>query len=149
VLPLGVLGLAALRGRVVHALALLPIEDRPHRFLAGGEAGGDVEQLVRVDERAASKFAHEVPAGGALEEGVHDLRLGHARELRATLGETPHEVPERLAGLLGAHAQIQGVSMVDVSALEVPHEGADQIVPVMNQAGRQMFKPRPRRVGEV
>jgi hypothetical protein len=36
-----------------------------------------------------------------------------------------------------------------VRALEVPHEGADQIVPVVDLAGRQMIKPRPRRVGEV
>jgi hypothetical protein len=40
------LGLAALRGRVVRALALLAVEDRPHRFFARGKAGGDVEQLV-------------------------------------------------------------------------------------------------------
>jgi hypothetical protein len=59
---------------------------------------------------------------------VHDLRLGHARELRAALGEAPYEVPERLAGLLGARAQIPGVSRVHIRALEVPHEGADQIV---------------------
>jgi uncharacterized membrane protein len=80
---------------------------------------------------------------------VHDLRLGHARELRAALGEAPYEVPERLAGLLGACAQIPGVSRAHVRALEVPHEGADQIIPVMNLAGRQVLEPRPRRVGEV
>jgi hypothetical protein len=40
VLLLGVLGLAALRGRVVHALAFLPVEDRPHRLLTGGECWG-------------------------------------------------------------------------------------------------------------
>jgi hypothetical protein len=40
------LGLAALRGRVVRAFALLAVEDRPHRFFARGKAGGDVEQLV-------------------------------------------------------------------------------------------------------
>jgi hypothetical protein len=33
-LPLGLLGLAALRGRVVHALAFLSVEDRPHCLLA-------------------------------------------------------------------------------------------------------------------
>jgi hypothetical protein len=42
-LLLGLLGLAALRGRVVHALALLPVENAPHRVLARSEAGGDVE----------------------------------------------------------------------------------------------------------
>jgi hypothetical protein len=75
---------------------------------------------------------------------VHDLGLGHARELRAALGEAPYEVPERLARLLGARTQIPGVSRAHVRALEVPHEGADQIVPVVYLAGRQMLKPRPR-----
>jgi hypothetical protein len=88
---------------------------------------------------------HEVLTGGALEEGVHDLRLGHARELRAALGETPYEVPERLAGLLGAHAQVPGVSRAHVSA----HKGTDQIIPVVDLACRQMLKPCSRRVGEV
>jgi hypothetical protein len=46
VLLVGILGLAALRGRVVHAFALLAVEDRPHCFFARGKAGGDVEQLV-------------------------------------------------------------------------------------------------------
>jgi hypothetical protein len=32
---------------------------------------------------------------------------------------------------------------------EFPHEGADQIVLVMNLAGRQVLEPRQRRVGEV
>jgi hypothetical protein len=34
VLPVGLLRLAALRGHVVHALALLVVEDRPHRLFA-------------------------------------------------------------------------------------------------------------------
>jgi hypothetical protein len=94
VLLLGLLGFAALHGCVIHALALLPIEDGPHRLRARGEVGGDVEQLVRIDRRAAPKLTHEVPVGRALKEGVHDLGLGHARELRAVLGEAPYEVPE-------------------------------------------------------
>jgi hypothetical protein len=149
VLLLGLLGLAALCGRVIHALALLPIEDRPHRLLAIGEAGGDVDQLVRVDQRVAPKLAHKIPTGRALEEGVHDLGLGHTQELCAALGEAPYEVPKRLVGLLGARAQIPGVSRVHVRALEVPHEGANQIVPVVYLASLQMLKPRPRRVSEV
>jgi hypothetical protein len=107
VLLSGLLGLAALRGHVVHALAFLAIEDRPHRLFARGEAGGDIEQLVRIDQRAAPELAHKIPARGALEEGVHDLRLGHARELRAALGKAPYELPERFAGLLGTRAQVQ------------------------------------------
>jgi hypothetical protein len=125
VLLLGLLGLASLSGCVVHVLALLPVEDGSHRLLTGGEAGGDVEQLVGVDRQAAPELAHKVPAGRALKGGVHDLGLGHARELRAALEEAPYEVPERLAGLLGARAQVAGVPRVHVCALEVPHEGAD------------------------
>jgi hypothetical protein len=93
-LLLGLLGLASLRGRVVHALALLAVEDGPHRLLTRGEAGGDVKQLVGVDGWAALELAYEVPAGRALEEGVNDLGLGHARELRTALGEALYEVPE-------------------------------------------------------
>jgi hypothetical protein len=75
------------------ALAFLSVEDRPHRLLTRGKAGGDVEQLIQVDRRAMPKLAHEVLARSALEEGVHNLGLGYARELRAALGEAPYEVP--------------------------------------------------------
>jgi hypothetical protein len=130
------LGLAALRGRVVHALALLAVEDRPHRFFTRGKAGGNVEQLVRVDRRTAPQLTHEVPACGAFEEGVHDLKLRHAWELRTTLGEASYEIPKRFAGLLGARTQVPGVPRVHVRALEIPHERADQVVPVVDLAGR-------------
>jgi hypothetical protein len=43
VLPVELLGLAALRGRVVRAFTLLAIEDRPHGLFARGKAGSDVE----------------------------------------------------------------------------------------------------------
>jgi hypothetical protein len=63
---------------------------------------------------------------------VHDLRLGHAWELGTVLGEAPYVVPKRLAGLLGARAQVLGVPEAHVCALEVAHEGADQVVPVVD-----------------
>jgi hypothetical protein len=47
-----------------------------------------------VDQRASPELAHEVLAGGALEEGVHDLGLSHAREFSTTLGKASYEVPE-------------------------------------------------------
>jgi hypothetical protein len=94
VLLVDLLGLAALRGRVIRALALLAVEDHSHRLFARGKAGSNVEQLIRVDRWAAPQLAHEVPACGALEEGVHDFGLRHARELRTALGEASYEVPE-------------------------------------------------------
>jgi hypothetical protein len=90
-----------------------------------------------------------VLARGALEKGVHDLGLSYAQELHAALEEALYEVPKRLAGLLGACTQILGVSRAHVRALEVPHEGADQIVPVVDLAGRQVLEPRLCRVGEM
>jgi hypothetical protein len=87
VLLLGLLGLAALRGHVVHALSLLAVENGPHCLLSGSEASGNVEQLVGVDQRASPELAHEVPTGRALEEGVYDLELSHARELGTALRE--------------------------------------------------------------
>jgi hypothetical protein len=144
VLLLGLLGLTVLRGRVAHALAFLFVEDRPHRLLARGKAGGDVEQLVRVDRRVVPELAPEVSSRGALEEGLHDFGLSDARELRAALGKAPYEVPERLTKLLGARTQVPGVSRAHIRALEVPHEGADQIIPVVDLAGRQVLEPRPR-----
>jgi hypothetical protein len=92
VLLAGLLGLAALRGRVVRASALLAVEDHPHCLFARGKAAGDVEQLVRVDWRTTPQLAHKVPVRGAFEKGVHNLRLSHAWKLRTALGEAPYEV---------------------------------------------------------
>jgi hypothetical protein len=58
------------------------------------------------------------------------------------LGEAPYEVPERLAGLLGAGAQVPGISRVHVRVLEVAYERADQIVLVVDLAGGQVLEPR-------
>jgi hypothetical protein len=73
---------------------------------------------------------------------VHNLGLRHAWELRAALGEAPYEVPERLAGLLGAGSQVPGVPRVHVRALEVADERAAQVIPVVDLAGRQVLEPR-------
>jgi hypothetical protein len=107
VLLLGLLGLAALRRRVVHALAFFPSKMAP-------TASSPEAKLVVMSnssfESASGllpKLAHEVPIGRALEESVYDLGLGHARELRAALEEALYEVLERLTGFLVAHAQAQ------------------------------------------
>jgi hypothetical protein len=56
---------------------------------------------------------------------MHDLKLSHARELGTALGKASYEVPERLAGLLGARPQVLGVPKVHVCALEIPYERAN------------------------
>jgi hypothetical protein len=143
VLLLGLLGLAALHGRVVHALAILVVKDGPHRLLIESEAGGNVEQLVGVDRRTPLELMYEVTAGRALKEGMHDLGLSHARELSAALREASYEVPERFAGLLGARPQVPGVPRAHVRVLEVPHERADQVIPVIVKPQIFIENPNP------
>jgi hypothetical protein len=92
VLLLGLLGLAALRGRIIHVLALLAVKDGPHRLLAGSKTSGNVEQLIGVDRRAAPELVHKIPAGGALEKGVHDLGMSYTREFSTALGKASYEV---------------------------------------------------------
>jgi hypothetical protein len=108
---LGLFGFVTLRGLIVYSLDFLAIEDGPHRLLVGSfaQAGGDIEQLIGVNRRASPKLAHEVPAGGTLEEGVHDLRLSYARVLGTMLGEVLYEVPERLTRLLGTRPLKDGL----------------------------------------
>jgi hypothetical protein len=84
-LLLGLFGLAALRERIIHALALPAVENGPHRLLSGSEASGDVEQLIGIDRWAPPELKYEVLTGRALEKGVHDIRLSDARELSTTL----------------------------------------------------------------
>jgi hypothetical protein len=74
---------------------------------------------------------------------VHDLKLSYAWEFSTTLGKAPYEVPKRLTRLLGACPQVPGVSRMHVSALEVPHERANQIVLVVNLTRQQVLEPRP------
>jgi hypothetical protein len=73
---------------------------------------------------------------------MHDLGLSYARELGTSLGEASYEVSERLAGFLGARPQVPIVPGVHVHALEVPHERANQVVPIVDLAGRQVLELR-------
>ena len=92
------LDVAALRGRIVLALARLVVEDGTNRFFAGGEVGGSVEQLVGVNGSASRELMHQIPARRTLEESVNDLDVGDAGELGALLGEAPHVVTQGLPG---------------------------------------------------
>ena len=83
---------AALRGRIVLALARFVVEDCTNRLLAGGVVGGSVEQFIGVNGSASRKLMHQVPARRTLEESVDDLDMGDAGELGALLGEAPHVV---------------------------------------------------------
>jgi hypothetical protein len=117
-------------------LALLAVKDGPHRLLAGSKTSGNVEQLIGVDRQAAPELVHKIPAGGALEKGVHDLGMSYTREFSTTLGKASYEVSERLTGLLGACPQVPQVPGTHVRALEVPHKYANLVFPVVDLTRR-------------
>ena len=144
-----VFGLAALCGRVHLALAPFAIEDSTNRLFAGGEVGCYVEERVGAGRRVPSQLALEVPARGAQMKGTDDLGVLHAGELGALLGETPDVVPQRLIGLLTAPSEIPGVPRAHVRALEIAHEGPDQVRPVVDLVGRKMLRPGACRVCKV
>ena len=92
---------------------------------------------------------HQVPARRALKEGTDYLRVGDAGELGALLGEALDVVTQGVVGLLLAPSEIPGVPRVHVSALVIAHEDPDQVVPVVDLARGQVFKPCPHRVCKV
>jgi hypothetical protein len=53
------------------------------------------------------------------------FRLNDTRVLCTALGKVSYEVPERLAGLLGASPRLLGIPGPHVRSLEVPHERVD------------------------
>ena len=126
-LLLGVLGLAALRGRFPLALALLAVEDGTDRLFAGGKVGGDIKQLIRTRGRAPSQLAHQILACRGQMKGTNDVEVGDAGELDALLGEATNEITQGLVGLLTASSEIPRIPRMHVRALEVAHEGPDQV----------------------
>src|SRR6185312_9675442 len=54
------LDVAALRGRIVLALARFVVEDGTNCLLAGGVVGGSVEQLIGANGSASRKLVHQV-----------------------------------------------------------------------------------------
>ena len=92
---------------------------------------------------------HQIPTRRALEEGIDDLDVGDAGELGALLGEAANVVKQGLVRLLTAPSKILRVPRAHVSALEVAHEGPEQVIPVVDLVRGKVFEPCPRRVCKV
>ena len=67
-------------------------------------------------------------------------------QLGALLGEASDEVSERLVRLLATTLEVLGVPGAHVCALEIPDEDLDQVAPVVNLRGREVFELGSRRV---
>jgi hypothetical protein len=82
-------------------------------------------------------------------KGTDDLRVGDTRELGALLGEATDVVTQGFVRLLTAQSEIPRISRAYVCALEVAHEGPNQVVPVVDLVHGKVFEPCSRRVCEV
>jgi len=82
-------------------------------------------------------------------KGTDDFEVLHAGELSALLGETSDVVPQRLVRSLTTPSEIPGVFGAHVRALEVTHEGPDQVGPVVDLVGWKVFELHARGVCEV
>jgi hypothetical protein len=78
---------------------------------------------------------------GAREERTDDFGLADVGELCAALGVAANKVPKGLAMFLMTSSEIPGVSRAQVRALEITHEGLDQIAPVEDLVRGQVFEP--------
>ena len=94
-----------------------------------------------------SKLVHQHLVDGAGDECPDDIGVGDVGELGALLGETPHEVSERLIMLLPATPKVTGVPRAHVCALKVPDKDLDHVSPAMDQTLREVLKPRLGRLG--
>ena len=92
---------------------------------------------------------HKIPACGAQMKGTNDVIVLDARELSALLGETPDVISQGLVRLLTAPSKIPRVARTHVRALEIAHEGPDQVRPVVDLVGWKMLQPSACRVCEV
>ena len=75
---------------------------------------------------------------------MDNFRVANAGQLGALLGEASDEVSERLVWLLATTLEILGVPRAYVCALEIPDEDLDQVAPVVNLRGREVFEPGSR-----
>ena len=82
-------------------------------------------------------------------KGTDDFGVLDARELGALLGEMPDVISQGIVRLLKAPSKVPRVARAHVCALEVAHEGPDQVRPVVDLVGREMLKPGTCRVRKV
>ena len=144
-----VLGLAALHRRFPLALALLIVEDGTDRLLAGGEVGSNIKQLVCTRGWAPSQLTHQILACRAQMKGTDNVGVGDAGELSAQLGEVANVITQGLVRLLTTPSEIPRIPMSHVCALEVAHEGPDQVRPVVDLVGGEVFEPCVRGIYKV
>ena len=120
---------------------LVALEDGPDRLLAGGVAGGDLQELMRGARLLAPQFVDQGLAVRPAEERTDDVGIDDARQRVALLGEAPDVVAQALAGLLFAVLEVPRVPRMYVRALKVADKHFPEICPAADGVGGQEIQP--------
>jgi hypothetical protein len=83
----------------------------------------------------------ELLVGGSREERANDAGASHVGQLGALPGEALNVLTKSFIRLLAVAPKVPGVTRVDISALEVPHENLHEVGPVVDATGQKMFRP--------
>jgi hypothetical protein len=86
----------------------------------------------------------ELFVGGSHEECLDNIDVSHIGQLGALLGEAPNVLTESFIWLLALDPEVPGVTRVDTSTQEVPHENLHEVGPVVDVTGQKMFQPGSR-----
>ena len=117
------------------------LEDGPDRLLAGGVAGGDLQEFMCGVRLLAPQFVDQGLAVRPAEEHADDIGVDDAWERVPLLGEAPDVVAQGLTGLLLAALEVPRVARSYVRSLKVADEHFPEICPAADGVGAQEIHP--------
>ena len=94
----------------------------PHRLLARGMAGGDVEELFGGSWALTSQLVNQGLAGDPRQESSYDVGIGDVGQLVALLREASDVPTKGFSSLLLVVFEILWVPRMRVCALKVSYE---------------------------
>jgi hypothetical protein len=116
-------------------LSLGVVEDCPYHLLVRSKVGGNIQELPSGAWALVPQLLDELFAGGSCEERLDDIGVSHVGQLGALPIEAPNVVMESFIRLLSTAPEVPGVTRMDISSLEVPHENLHQVGPVVDATG--------------
>ena len=107
---------------ILLCLALGTVKHSSDRLLAGGMAGGNVEELLGGPQTLVAKLVDQGLVGGPRQEGSDDVGVGNVGQLVALPREVLDVLVESFSRLLSVVFEVPRVFRVRVGTLKVAHE---------------------------
>jgi hypothetical protein len=141
----GVVAGATFVGVLLLLLLFLGVmEDCPYRLLVGSKVGGNIQELPGGVWALAPQLMDKLFTGGSHEECPDDIGVSHVGQLSALSREALNVLMESFIWFLAIAPKVLGVTRVDISALEVPHENLHEVSPVVDATSQKVFQPSSR-----